>query len=42
MPVAVARMWDHSLEMGTTLREAALDIAFKRVADAPAIRGLYP
>ncbi len=42
MPVAFKRLWDHSLEMGTTLREAALDIAINRVADALAVRGPYP
>ena len=40
--VGFAKMWDHSLEMRTTLREGALDMAIKRVADALAIRGPYP
>ena len=42
MSVAFTRLWDRSLEMGATLREAALDIAIKRVADALAVRGPYP
>ena len=42
MSVAFTRLWDRSLEMSAILREAALDIAIKRVADALAVRGPYP
>ena len=42
MAVAFTRTRDHSLERRTTLREMALGIAIKRVADALALRGLYP
>jgi glutamate dehydrogenase (NAD(P)+) len=39
---AFEAMWERAESAGITLREAALDIAVQRVAEALTVRGLYP
>lgn len=42
MRTAFEATWDRATTSGTTLREAALDLAISRVAETIRVRGLYP